>query len=85
MSKRKLKHSKKANITDESGATNVCIFIDGIPHIKFSKKKFIGVLSWYESKTDFRIEIYLKGATISNEYNSLEKWKSVLDIINDQV
>jgi hypothetical protein len=83
--KHKLKHSKKANVTDESGATGVCIFINGIPHIKFLKKQYVGILSWYESDVDFRIEIYLKDTTIKTEYNSLEKWKSVLDIINKQV
>lgn len=83
--KHKLEHSVKANVTDESGATEVCINISGIPHIKFLKKKYLGVLSWYESKVDFRIEIYLKGVTIKTEYNSLEKWEAVLNIINSQV
>lgn len=83
--KSKFEHSKAANITDDSGATEVCILINGIPHLKFSKKKYIGLLSWYESKVDFKIEIYLDGVTILTEYNSLEKWKQVLDIINQQV
>lgn len=83
--KTKLTHSPKANVTDDSGATEVCICINGIPHIKFLKIKYLGILSWYESKNDFRIEIYLEGITIKTEYNSLEKWKSVLEIINNQV
>lgn len=83
--KHKLQHSKTANVTDASGATDVCIHINGIPHLKFLKKKFLGFLSWYESSVDFKLEIYLKGQTILTEYNSLEKWKAVLDIINKQV
>lgn len=52
---------------------------------KISKKKYLGILSWYASDVDFKIEIYLKGAIIKTEYNSIEKWKTVLKIINDQV
>lgn len=84
--KNKFEHSKiSKDITDCSGATEVCILINQIPHLKFLKKKYIGMLSWYESKTDFRIEIYLKGCTLKTEYNSPEKWKSILNIINAQV
>jgi len=83
--KHKLTHSPKANVTDDSGATSVCILINGIPHLKFLKSKYLGVLSWYESNVDFRIEIYLKGQIIKTEYNSLEKWEAVLNILNAQV
>lgn len=83
--KHKLEHSKTAKITDDSGATDVCILIDDIPHIGFPKKKYLGYLAWYVSNTDFRIQIYLKGKTIKNEYNSFEKWKSILKIIRKQV
>jgi hypothetical protein len=83
--KYKLNHSLKASITDNSDATDVCIEISGIPHIKFLKSKYIGLLSWYNSKMDFRIKIYLKGAVIKTEYNSLDKWKKVLEIINSQI
>lgn len=83
--KHKLKHSEKANVTCGSGTTDVRILINGIPHLKFLKSEYLGILSWYVSKSDFKIEIYLKGSTIKTEYNSFEKWKSVLDIINSQV
>lgn len=83
--KPKLEHSLKATVTDNSDATFVCVNINDIPHLKFNKKKYLGLQSWYESKVDFRIEIYLKGCTINLEYNSLEKWKDVLDVINSQV
>ncbi len=84
--KNKFEHSLiPKEIADESGATEVCIAINGIPHLKFLKRKYIGLQAWYESKNDFRIEIYLEGATILTEYNSLEKWKAVLKFINDQV
>lgn len=73
------------SITNESGATHVDIHINGISHISFLKKKYIGRLAWYESKNDFKLEIYLKGKTILTEYNSLEKWKSVIDIIKEEV
>ncbi len=84
--KNKFEHSKiPKDIADKSGATDVCIEINSIPHLKFLKRKYIGLQAWYESKNDFRIEIYLEGATITTEYNSLEKWKFVLKFINDQV
>lgn len=72
-------------IADNSGATSVCISINGIQHLKFLKEKYIGLQSWYVSKNDFKIEIYLEGTTILLEYNSLEKWQAILKIINDQV
>lgn len=59
------------------------IYIDQFD--KFQKRRYIGLQSWYVSKNDFRIEIYLEGATILTEYNSLDKWKAVLKIINEQV
>lgn len=83
--KHKFNHSKKPVITDGSGTTEVCILISGIPHIKFMKDKYLGLTSWYNSKTDFKIKIYLKGCTIMAEYDSVDKWKTVLNIINEQV
>jgi len=84
--KNKFEHSLiPKDISDESGATEVCVLINGIPHLKFIKKKYIGLQAWYESKNDFKIEIYLEGAIITTEYNSLEKWKTILNIINAQV
>lgn len=84
--KNKFEHSLvPKEISDGSGATDVCILINGIPHLKFLKRKYIGLQSWYESKNDFRIEIYLEGTIINTEYNSLEKWKTVLEIINAQI
>ncbi|MES2287581.1 MAG: hypothetical protein V4547_17940 [Bacteroidota bacterium] len=84
--KHKLEHSLKANVTDDSGATEVCILINGIPHIKFTKEHYRGLQAWYISKVDFKIEIYLTdGVIIKAEYNSLQKWESVLKLINQQV
>lgn len=83
--KNKFKHSKEAIFTDLSDPTSVCILINGIIHLKFSKEKYLGLQSWYVSNADFKIEIYLAGNIIKTEYNSLEKWKTVLNIINDQV
>lgn len=84
--KNKFEHSLiPKEISDDSGVTDVCISINNIPHLKFQKRRYIGLQSWYVSKNDFRIEIYLEGATILTEYNSLDKWKAVLKIINEQV
>ncbi len=83
--KHKLQHSKNATITNESGATEIDIHINGISHISFIKKKYIGRLAWYESKNDFKLEIYCKGKTILTEYNSIEKWKQVINIIKEEV
>lgn len=85
MIEHKLEHSLKAKITDNSGATDVCILINDIPHLKFIKEKYLGLQAWYVSSVDFKIEIYLKGTVIKVEYNSLEKWETVLKIINKQV
>lgn len=84
--KHKLEHSLiPKSIINKSGATSVDIHINGISHISFLKKKYIGRLAWYESKNDFKLEIYLKGKTVLTEYNSIEKWKSVIEIISQEV
>ena len=87
MQKHKFKHNKlPRNITDESGATTVNIQINGITHLMFDKSKFVGVQSWYVSKTDCKIEVYLKHyVTIKLEYNSIDNWKAVLAILNEQI
>lgn len=82
--KDKLEHSKiPRSIEDKSGAVEVCVFINDILHLKFLKKDFVGILTWYESKVCFKIEIYTKYNTIKTEYNSIEKFKSILKILNE--
>lgn len=79
-------HSNIPNeITNDSGATEVCISINNIPHLKFVKSKYICLQSWYESKHCFMIEIHLKGSTLKLEYNSLEKWEKILKLISEEV
>lgn len=83
--KHKLEHSKIAIITNESGATHVDVHINGISHVSFIKNKYIGRSAWYESKNCFKLEIYCKGKTILLEYNSFEKWESIINIIKLEI
>lgn len=84
--KHELRHSPRPkSITNESGPTHVDILINGVSHISFLKKKYIGRLAWYESKNDFKLEIYCKGKTIFTEYNSIEKWISIINILKEEV
>ena len=72
-------------IKNESGATDVCISINDVPDLKFLKNKYIGLQAWYESETCYKIEIILKKGKILTEYNSLEKWKTILKLIHEEL
>lgn len=84
--KYKFEHAKTPkSITNESGATHVDIHINGISHLSFSKDKYRGRQAWYESKNTFKLEIYLEGATMLIEYNSIDKWKAIIEILQEEI
>ena len=61
------------------------IYINGILHFILEKEEFVLLQSWYMNKTDCRITIYAKTRDIALEYNSVEKWKTVLKILDENL
>lgn len=62
----------------------VKIFFDDILHLFFIKDEFLGLQSW---KTDDRyiIEYILKTNVINCEYDSYDKWKNILKLLNEKL
>lgn len=57
------------------------IYINGVLHLMFKQDEFLGLESWIASTNLFYLEIYLRGLTIKCEYDSIEKWKSIIALI----
>ena len=72
-------------IVCKSDALTLRIFINDILYLFLDKKKLIGLQSWYINEWDLKIEIYTTDRDILLEYNSLEKWKRVLALINENI
>lgn len=75
----------KMEIVCKSDALTLRIFINDILYLFLDKKKLIGLQSWYINEWDLKIEIYTTDRDILLEYNSLEKWKRVLALINENI
>jgi hypothetical protein len=61
----------------------VKIYVEGILHLFFSKHQLIGIQSWVEGKDFFVIEITLSDGIILCEYDTKEKWLSILAILDE--
>jgi hypothetical protein len=62
--------------------TSVCIYIDGILHLKFRRSSFVGLQSWPDESC-FTIEITVSGAApITAQYEKRETWAAVLDTLD---
>lgn len=84
--KKEWKHSKEAKtITCESDSLTLRIFINGILHFYILKTELISFQSWYVNKNHCCIEIYTATKDIQLEYNSVEKWKIILQLLNDNL
>lgn len=52
---------------------------DGFRHLRVSRSKLLGIQSWRNGPKYFCIEFTLEGGVVLCEYDSEEKWKSILD------
>lgn len=59
----------------------VKIFINDILHLSF-KEKILSIQSWNEQNKFWKIEIKTKHTTSLVEYDSPEKWKQILELLN---
>ncbi len=80
------KHSRVVkDITCESDPEDIRIFINGIIHLYLRRSELVSFQSWYINKGCCRIEIYTTSRDILLEYNSVEKWKIILNLLNENI
>lgn len=79
-------HNRKVtNITCESDPEDIRIFINGTIHLFLKRKELVSLQSWYINKGCCVIEIYTTSRDIILEYNSVEKWKFILNLLNENI
>lgn len=64
------------------------IYIDKILHLSIRKEDFIGLQSWIEGEgesKEYIIEYVFKTTTIVSEYDSIDKWKSILNLLDKNI
>lgn len=67
--------------TTKYDSDEVRIFINGLLHIHFFMKNYLGCQSYREIK--YTIEIYLTDRTIRLEYDNVEHWENVLRALDE--
>lgn len=66
--------------------TNVKIYINDLLHLSFVQSEYRGVQSWKEGTNWYCIEYYFKDSKpIKCEYDSFEKWKTILELIDKEL
>jgi len=64
------------------------IFINGHLHLAVRKSDVIAVQSWIATGTTdcpYTIEFYLKSGNIKLEYDTEEKWKEILTLVDKMI
>ena len=72
------------------------IYFNGLIHLMINKSEFLGIQSWREPTTPedrargfnevkFTIEYYFKTRCITCEYDKIEKWETILKLIDQHV
>lgn len=75
-------------ITAQSDPVDLRIYADGILHLYLRKAKVRGIQAWQQNKKKCAalIEITLSGGdTILLEYNSVDKWRAILALIDEHI
>jgi len=68
--------------TSKIKGDEMSIFIDNILHLKI-KDRITLVHSWKEENSWYKIEIQTKDNTTTLEYDSYDKWQSILKLLED--
>lgn len=61
------------------------VMVGELLHVCIDRKEFVGINSWYDCDTMCVIEYVTKTNTIRTEYDNIEKWKSVLKELNENL
>jgi hypothetical protein len=74
-----------AKVTFERKYEQLRIYINGCVHIHLKLQDLIAFQSWVHGKSEFYIEYtYLGGTKVTSGYTEIEKWKSILKILDEQ-
>lgn len=58
------------------------IYIDGILHVSIKQSDLIGIHSYKNCDSSYFIEYHTPTKMIACEYNTLEKWQSILNLVD---
>lgn len=61
------------------------IMINGLPCVYILRKEFCGFQSWNDDESMFVIEFYTKKNKIRTEWDTREKWETVLKALNNKL
>lgn len=64
--------------TIEQDFDSIKIRFGGVLHAHITKSKLLGVQSWRYGPKKFSIEYVMVGGSILTEYDSEQKWKTIL-------
>lgn len=59
------------------------IYINDILFLMYNQQDFKGMQSWIMGENFYCIEIYLKDTTIELNFDSFQKWKNILKLIEE--
>ncbi len=71
-------------ITAKSVTDRLKIYMNGILHLRLETDG-LQVESWKEAKCHFCIDFHTKTGVVHTEYNSEEKWKRILELIDEHL
>lgn len=63
---------------------NIKVKINNLTHVSILRNEYVGYSSWIENEC-YNIEYVTKTNTILTEYNSIEKWKLVLNKLDEKL
>lgn len=75
---------EELEITAKTGFNNLKIFIQKTLHLHIERDKYLGLQSW-KHQGKMCIEITLTTNKIILEYDTVEKWEKVLNLLNDNL
>lgn len=61
------------------------VFINNMLHFSISCYGILGIQTWVKGSGWFCIEIYMKEKNMLLEYDSFDKWKAVINLLNQNI
>jgi hypothetical protein len=77
-----MENKRKMKITSDSKGESLKIYINDILHLSLIIDG-LQIQSWRKNMNWFIIEFTTKKGVIISEYNDIEKWKSVLSLVDE--
>lgn len=76
-------------VTILSSIESIRIYIDELLHLHVHKSEYVGLQSWHQTDKDYTnkycIEIVCKTTSITVEYQDINIWKSVLQLLDQKL